>query len=251
MQVASKLKCLSKVQSREEGCGESGSDLAPSDPELDSTVVVWSRINPRKESKNEDKDAVYPEIQKLLDEPVPSGSKDDCGTPSRSKPKVGMNINKVMKSGSSSKIADSRSYTYDHIVLGEAEWLRRLPVQYWWCGERVLTSLMGRRIVHNRFSFYYYYSIDFLSLVYYSCGEVYPTPESVFFVNKLWSFFTLCFSDWLGKQKVIYGQYQDNFNGEQKGKFLWLRFLLDFFYGGRAPEEDDFSWQRWFLELLF
>ena len=107
--------------SGEEGCGESGSDLAPSDPELDSTVVVWSRINPRKESKNEDKDAVYPEIQKLLDEPVPSGSKDDCGTPSRSKPKVGMNINKVMKSGSSSKIADSRSYTYDHIVLGEAE----------------------------------------------------------------------------------------------------------------------------------
>ena len=56
--------------SGEKGCGESGSDLAPSDPELDSTVAVRSRINPREESKNED--AVYREIQELLDEPVTS-----------------------------------------------------------------------------------------------------------------------------------------------------------------------------------
>ena len=59
---------------------------------------------------------MYKELQKLLDEPVPSGSKDDTRTPSKSESKVRMNTMKGKKSGPGSKIADSRVYTYDEII---------------------------------------------------------------------------------------------------------------------------------------
>ena len=63
--------CLSK----DKGCLESGSGFALSDPELDSIAVAWSQNNPRKEPEMESEDAVFKELQELLSEHEPSGSK--------------------------------------------------------------------------------------------------------------------------------------------------------------------------------
>ena len=99
------------------GCLESGSGLAPSDPELDSIVVAQSQTNPRKEPKLEGcDDAALKELQEFLSEPEPSGSKDMSGAPRKSKPRVGMSSRKGKKSCSYPKIAASRNYTYDEMI---------------------------------------------------------------------------------------------------------------------------------------
>ena len=96
--------------SEDDNLDKSASGLTPSIPELDSIVAARSLTKP---SEEEGADSVYWELQELLDKPVPSGSKENINTPSRSDPKVGMNSKKVKRSGSSSRITDSRSYTYE------------------------------------------------------------------------------------------------------------------------------------------
>ena len=96
--------CLFKGEG--EGCLELGSGLALSDPEVDSTAAARSQINPGKEPEVESGDAAFRELQELLSEPEPLGSKDGSRASSKSKPKVGMSFNKGKKSGSYPKIAD-------------------------------------------------------------------------------------------------------------------------------------------------
>ena len=100
----------------DKSCHKLGSGLAPSEPELDSIAAARSQVNPREDQEEENQDKVFWEIQELLDEPVPSRSKDNWRVPSLPEPKVGMNTKKVKKSRSSSKIADSRVYTYNEII---------------------------------------------------------------------------------------------------------------------------------------
>ena len=69
-----------------------------------------------KPSEDEGADSVYWELQELLDKPVPSGSKENIKNPSGSSSKVRMNTKKVKKTGSGSKVADSRVYSYDEII---------------------------------------------------------------------------------------------------------------------------------------
>ena len=51
--------------SEKEDCCESGSSLAPFDPNLYSILVAWSQTNPRKEPKEDSEDTVYCELQEL------------------------------------------------------------------------------------------------------------------------------------------------------------------------------------------
>ena len=68
------------------------------------------------EEEGEDS-AVYRELQELLDEPTPSGRKETLDTPSKSNPKVGMNLKRGKRTGSRSRIGDQRSYTYDEVIV--------------------------------------------------------------------------------------------------------------------------------------
>ena len=78
---------------------KSGSGQTLSFPVLDSIVSVRS---PAKPSEDEGTDSVYLELQELLDEPFPSGSKENFKNSSGSVSKVGMNAEKVKKTGSGS-----------------------------------------------------------------------------------------------------------------------------------------------------
>ena len=91
-----------------------GSGPTPSVPELVSIVTAQSPAKPCEE-EGEDS-AIYRELQELLDEPTPLGSKESLNTPGISNPKVGMNLKKVKKTGLRSKIGDQRSYTYDEVI---------------------------------------------------------------------------------------------------------------------------------------
>ena len=84
--------------------------MTPSVPELDSIVTARSLTKPCEE---EGVDSVYWELQELLDEPVLSRSKETCKSMSKCDPKVGMSTKIVKKSRAGSRIADSRSYSYD------------------------------------------------------------------------------------------------------------------------------------------
>ena len=55
--------------------------------------------------------AVYKELQELLDEPTPSGSKENMKESSKSYPKMGMSGKGVRKAGSGSRIRDEKIYT--------------------------------------------------------------------------------------------------------------------------------------------
>ena len=73
--------------------------------------------SPAKPFEEEGEDsAVYRELQELLDKPTPSGSKESLKTSSKSSSKVRMNAKRVKKTGSRSRIGDSRSYTYDEVI---------------------------------------------------------------------------------------------------------------------------------------
>ena len=61
-----------------------GSGSTPATPELGSAMGVGSRIHPSKEDSNE---VAYRQLKELVDEPLPSGSKDESCEPN---PKLGM-----------------------------------------------------------------------------------------------------------------------------------------------------------------
>ena len=107
---ARRVVCISADEERD----DSGSGPTLSVPELVSIVATRSPAKPREE-EGVDSD-VYRELQELLDKPAPSGSKESLKTLSKSNPKVGMNAKKVKKTGSRSRIGDSRSYTYDEVI---------------------------------------------------------------------------------------------------------------------------------------
>ena len=84
----------------------------PSAPELVSIVTAWS---PAKLCTEEEEDDVaLRELQELLDDPVPSGSK---GVEVISQPKVvAMSAKGSKKTGSRSKSKDQRVYRNDEII---------------------------------------------------------------------------------------------------------------------------------------
>ena len=99
--------CVSGDEDKE----KSGSGQTPSVPELVSIVSVWSPAKPCKDKGGDA--AVFKELQDLLDDPTPSGSKDILKESCRSHPKVGMS---GKKAGSRSRIRDERIYSYDEII---------------------------------------------------------------------------------------------------------------------------------------
>ena len=100
--------------SADEEVDELGFGPTLSVPKLVSIVRARSPAKPC-EDEGEDT-AVYKELQELLDEPTPSGSKESLKVSSKSYPKLGMSSKGVRKAGSGSRIRDERIYSYDEII---------------------------------------------------------------------------------------------------------------------------------------
>ena len=71
-----------------------GSGWTPATPELDSAMGVGSQIDPSTEDSSE---VAYRQLKELVDEPVPSGSKEES-----SKPKLKLGMRFGAKKGSKS-----------------------------------------------------------------------------------------------------------------------------------------------------
>ena len=89
-----------------------GSGPTPSVPELVSIAMAWSLAKLREEEVVDS--MAFKDLQELLDEPTPSGSKEGEKISTKSNPKVAMSANRVKKVGS--RIEDKRSYSYDEII---------------------------------------------------------------------------------------------------------------------------------------
>ena len=104
---ARRVVCVSADEDRD----DVGSGPTPSVPELVFILAVRSPAQPHAE-EGEDS-AVFKELQEMLDESTPSGSKETVDAPSKPNPKVGMNLKRWKRSGLRSRIGDQRIYSYD------------------------------------------------------------------------------------------------------------------------------------------
>ena len=104
------MDCLS--QSDNEVDPESGFGLTLSVPKLDSIVTVWSSAKPREEDGVDSR--AFRDLQELLDEPTPSGSKESLDISSSSKSTL--RLSSVKRSRKESRSGDSRMYSYDEII---------------------------------------------------------------------------------------------------------------------------------------
>ena len=107
-----RLVSTSECSNTEEQDNAEGSGQAPSAPESVSIAAVRSLIKPRKEESVDSR--AFRDLEELLDEAVPSGSKKNSNIFSSSK------ISMRRSSGNGSKrkprIGDKRMYSYDEII---------------------------------------------------------------------------------------------------------------------------------------
>ena len=111
---ARRVRLISNSEGRnnDEQSNAESSGQAPSAPELVSIVTVWSPIKPRDEEGVDSK--AFRDLEELLDEAVPSGSKESSNIFSGSK--ISMRRSSGNGSKRESRIGDKRTYSYDEII---------------------------------------------------------------------------------------------------------------------------------------